>query len=230
MSTASIIENAQRSGRKILDEIESKRLLTENGVPTTDTRLAKSHEEAISLAGELGLPVALKIVCADITHKSDIGGVQLGLSTEAAVAKAYDEILAAVKIRCPDSEIKGVSVQSMARSVVEIIVGMSKDPQFGPVLMFGLGGTQVEILEDVSFRIAPISRLDAREMIREIKGYPLLEGYRGSQHINIEALEDILLRISELVAATPQIKELDLNPIFARPDDAIAVDARVILE
>ena len=225
-----IIENAQNSGRKYLNEIESKQLLKEAGVSTSDTRLATSRAEAIALALDIGFPVVLKIVSQDIVHKSDIGGVKLGLGNAAAVGKAYDEIMGVTKAKQPSSKIDGASVQNMAKPGVEVIIGMSKDPQFGPVLMFGIGGILVELLKDVSFRVVPITQRDARDMIKEIKSFPLLEGYRGSEPANIKALEDILLKISAFVAKTPEIKEMDINPIFARWDNAIAVDARIILE
>jgi acyl-CoA synthetase (NDP forming) len=227
---ATIIENAQMSGRKYLNEIESKQLLKEAGVPTTDIRLAKSRDEAVAFANQIGFPVVLKIISPDIVHKSDIGGVKLGLGDGTAVSKAYDEMMAAVKAKQPSAKIDGVSVQNMARPGVEVIIGVSRDQQFGPVLMFGMGGILVELLKDVSFRIIPITRYDAHEMIREMKSFPLLEGYRGSEPASIEALEDLLLKVSELATKTPQIKEMDLNPVFARRDDAIAVDARIILE
>ena len=230
LPAADIIGIAQRQGRKLLNEIESKQVLKAAGVPTTDTRLARSREEATALAKEIGFPVVLKIMSADIVHKTDVGGVKLGLGGEATVGKAFDEILAAVKARHPGSEIDGVSVQAMASPGVEVIIGVSRDQQFGPVLMFGIGGTLVELLKDVSFRIAPITRRDAKEMIREIRGFPMLDGYRGSAPANLQALEDILLKISELAAGTPQIGQMDLNPVFARLDDAVAVDARIILE
>jgi len=225
-----IIENARNSGRKYLNEIESKQLLKEAGVLTTDTRLATSRAEAVALAREIGFPVVLKIVSADIVHKSDIGGVKVGLADSAAVGTAYDEIMAVIKAKQPGSRIEGVSVQNMARPGVEVIVGMSKDSQFGPVLMFGMGGILVELLKDVAFRIVPITQRDASKMIKEIKSFPLLEGYRGSEPVNIKALEDLLLKISVFVAKAPEIKELDINPVFARRYDAVAVDARIILE
>jgi acyl-CoA synthetase (NDP forming) len=227
---ATIIENAQKSGRKYLNEIESKQLLKEAGIRTTDTRLANSRNEAVVLANGIGFPVVLKIVSPDIVHKSDIGGVKLGLGDVAAVGNAYDEMMSAVKSRQPSAKIDGVSVQNMAKPGVEVIIGVSKDQQFGPVLMFGMGGILVELLKDVSFRIVPITRYDAHEMIRELKSFPLLEGYRGSEPASIKALEDMLLKVSELADKTPEIKEMDLNPVFARRDDAIAVDARIILE
>ena len=225
-----IIENAQRSGRKYLNEIESKQLLKEAGVQTTDIRLAKSRDEAIGFAKEIGFPVVLKIISPDIVHKSDIGGVKLGLGDGTSVGKAYDEVMATTKAKQPSAKIDGVSVQNMAKPGVEVIIGVSRDQQFGPVLMFGMGGVLVELLKDVSFRIVPITRHDAHEMIKEMKSFPLLEGYRGSEPASIKALEDMLLKVSELAAKTPEIKEMDLNPVFARRDDAIAVDARIILE
>ena len=130
----------------------------------------------------------------------------------------------------PEARIQGVSVQKMARPGVEVIIGMSKDDQFGPVLMFGLGGILVEVLKDVSFRIVPLAKRDAAEMVREIKGYPLLEGYRGQEAVDISYLEELLLKVSDFVEQNPEVKELDLNPIFAYSDGAVAVDARVILE
>ena len=146
------------------------------------------------------------------------------------MGKAYDDILEAVKQKHPKAVIQGISVQKMARPGVEVIIGMSTDNQFGPVLMFGLGGIMVEILKDVSFRVVPLTRRDAGEMIREIKGYPLLEGYRGQEPVDVPNLEELLLKVSDFVEQNPEVKELDLNPIFAYSNGAVAVDARVVLE
>jgi acyl-CoA synthetase (NDP forming) len=230
MNGRSIIEEVRRTSRTLLTEIESKALLKEAGIPTVETLLAKSREESVLLSKKIGFPVALKIVSPEVTHKSDVGGVELGLKTSKQVEAAYDRIVSVVHQRSPKARIDGVSVQKMARPGTEVIIGMTKDAQFGPVLMFGLGGILVEILKDVSFRIVPLEREDAREMIREIKGYPILEGYRGKEPADVSILEDILLRISRFVDDHPEIKELDLNPIFAYKDGAVAADARVILE
>jgi len=151
------------------------------------------------------------------------------LKTKAQVGKAYSEIIKNIKKQYPKANIHGVSVQKMARPGVEVIIGVSTDAQFGPVVMFGLGGVLVEILKDVAFRIVPLEKKDAREMIKEIKGYPVLEGYRGQEAVNINKLEDMILKISKFVEKNPQIKELDLNPVFAYNDGAVAVDARIIL-
>jgi acyl-CoA synthetase (NDP forming) len=230
MSAQSIIGEVKRASRTLLTEIESKALLSEAGIPTVETKLAASKEEAIVISKKLGFPVALKIVSPDISHKSDVGGVKLGLKTSKQVKEAYDEIISSVQQKYPKAIIDGVSVQKMVRPGTEVIIGMTKDAQFGPVLMFGLGGILVELLKDVSFRIVPLEREDAQEMIREIKGYPLLEGYRGSEPVDVSILEEILLKVSRFVDKNPEIKELDLNPIFAYKDGAVAVDARVILE
>jgi acyl-CoA synthetase (NDP forming) len=225
-----IIERARSEARVFLTEIESKELLRQAGINTIDTKLAASKAEAVSISKQLGFPIALKIASPDIVHKSDAGGVRLGLETPARVAKAYDEILANVSQKHPQARAQGVSVQRMAPPGIEVIIGMSKDAQFGPVLMFGLGGVWVEILEDTSLRIIPITKKDAGEMIREIKGYQLLTGYKGQEPVDISKLEDLLLAVSELAEQNPIVKELDLNPVIAYSDSAVAVDARVILE
>jgi len=224
------IERARSEGRIFLNEVESKEIIKKAGIEVIATRLARSKEEAISLSYELGFPVALKITSPDIIHKSDIGGVRLGLKTAKQVARAYDEILTSARKAYPKAIIHGISVQKMARPGIEVIVGLSKDAQFGPLVMFGLGGILVEILKDVSFRIVPLSHRDAQEMIREIKGYPLLLGYRGQEPADLSALEDLLLKVSDLAQRIPEIKELDLNPVFAYNDSAVVVDARILLE
>ena len=230
MNAQSIIDQVRSTSRTLLTEIESKIFLSEAGIPVIPTKLVTSKEEAIGMSKKLGFPVVLKIVSPEIIHKSDAGGVKLGLKTSKQVAEGYEEILSSVKQKYPHAIIDGMSVQKMARPGTEVIIGMTKDSQFGPVLMFGLGGIFVELLKDVSFRIVPLEREDAREMIREIKGYPVLEGFRGKEAADISILEEILLKVSRFVDDHPEIKELDLNPIFAYKDGAVAVDARVILE
>ncbi|MBI2287650.1 MAG: acetate--CoA ligase family protein [Chloroflexi bacterium] len=211
MTQRKIIDRARSEGRNLLTEIEAKQLLKQAGVNVIDTRLAVSREEAISISRELGFPVVLKIASPDIVHKSDAGGVKLGLKTAQQVGKAYDAILSAVRKQYPQAKIQ-------------------KDAQFGPVLMFGLGGIMVEILKDVSFRIVPLAPRDAREMVKEIKGYPLLEGYRGQEPVDVTNLEKLILKVSSFIEKHPEVAEMDLNPVFAYSDGAVAVDARVILE
>ena len=230
MVDTQILKQAEQENRTQLTEIESKELLKQTGIAVVETKLAKTKKEAVSLSKKIGFPIVLKIASPDIIHKSDSGGVKVGLANITQVGNAYGEIMSSVKQRFPKAKIQGISVQKMARPGVEVIIGMSKDAQFGPVLMFGLGGILVEILKDVSFRIVPVTRKDAEEMIKEIKGYPLLQGYRGQEPADISSLEQLIVKASEFVEQNPQIKELDLNPIFAYKDGAVAVDARIILE
>lgn len=229
MTIADIFRKAQEEGRRVLTEVESKQVLAEAGIPCAVARLATTAEEAAAAAREVGLPAVVKVVSPDIVHKTDVGGVRLGLKTPEEVSQAFHEVTAAARQHMPQARILGVSVQRQAAPGVEVIVGMSKDPQFGPVIMFGLGGILVELFRDVSFRIVPLEPRDARQMIREIKGLPLLMGYRGQPPADLDALERLILRVSELVEAYPEIAELDLNPVFARPDGAEAVDARIVL-
>ena len=230
MGKFSIFDQVRKEGRSILTEFESKRILKQAGISVVETRLAQTQKEAVLLSQKIGFPVALKIVSPDVIHKSDSGGVKLSLSNTTEVKKAYEEIMKKIKKAHPGAVVHGVSVQKMVRPGTEVIVGTSKDPQFGPVIMFGLGGIFVELLKDVSFRVIPVERRDAQEMIEEIKGYPLLQGFRGAEPASIPAIVKIILNISRLVEENPQIKELELNPIFAYRDKAVAVDARIILE
>jgi acyl-CoA synthetase (NDP forming) len=230
MDEKAILVKARKEKRTLLTEVESKQLLEKAGISVTKTKLATSMKEAVALSKEIGFPVVLKIASPDVVHKSDAGGVKVGLKNATQVSQAYREIMTSVKQKHPKATIDGVSVQPMAKPGVEVIIGMFKDPQFGPVLMFGLGGILVEILKDVSFRIVPLTRRDAREMIRDIKGYPVLEGYRGQEPANVPFLEEMLLKVSDFAERNPEIKELDLNPIFAYRDGAVAVDARIVLE
>jgi len=225
-----MLDQVKKEDRSILTEFESKRILKQAGISVVETRLAKTQKEAISFSQKMGFPVALKINSPDIVHKSDSGGVKLSLNSAAEVKKAYDEILRKIKKQYPQAAVHGVSVQKMLQPGTEVIIGTSKDPQFGPVIMFGLGGIFVEILKDVSFRVIPVKRKDAQEMIEEIKGLPLLQGYRGKEPVSLPALVEMILKISNFIKENPQIKELDLNPIFAYRNKVVAVDARIVLE
>ncbi|MEX2373818.1 MAG: acetate--CoA ligase family protein [Dehalococcoidia bacterium] len=226
---ADIIASARAQGRSLLTEVESKQLLADAGIPVALAHLATSQKRAVEVAAELGYPVVLKVVSADIAHKSDVGGVAVGLGDAKAVRKAFKDMMARVAEAAPDAHIDGVAVQSMAKQGIEVIVGATTDPQFGPVMMFGLGGVFVEVLKDVAFRIIPLEPRDARQMVREIKGLPILQGVRGQPPADIEALEALILSVSEFIAAHPEVAELDLNPVFAYEDGAIAVDARIVL-
>jgi acyl-CoA synthetase (NDP forming) len=230
MSKDEIIALARQEKRTQLTEVESKEIVREAGLPVIRTALARSQRQAVSLARQIGFPVVLKVASPDIVHKSDVGGVKMGLASAARVERAYREILAGVRAGQPGARVHGVSVQAMARPGVEVIMGMTKDAQFGPVLMFGLGGILVELLKDISFRIVPLTRRDAADMVREVKGYPLLEGFRGREGADVTVLEDMLVKLSGFIEKTPEIREMDLNPVIGYKDGAVVVDARIVLE
>ena len=223
-------ERVKKTKEVLLTEVEAKKLLKEAGIPVIETRLAKTKQEALSISRETGFPVVLKIISKDIIHKSDAGGVKVGLASARQVGNAYSEMIASIKEKIPEARIEGVSVQRMATSGVELIIGMNKDPQFGPVIMFGLGGILVEVLKDISFRLVPVSRRDAAEMVREIKGYALLQGYRGQKPVDIPRLEETIVKVSDFIENDPQIQELDINPLFAAGKNIVAADARIVLE
>ena len=228
--TSTIISQARREGRKALLETEAKAICMEYAIPVTTFKLAKSEEEAAEFAGQIGFPVVLKIVSSDIIHKSDAGGVMVNLKSAVEVRSAYGKILENAKKYDVAAKIVGVLVQEMAPQSTEVIVGAIKDPQFGQTLMFGLGGIFVELLKDVTFRVAPITQEDAQEMVTKVKAYPLLKGYRNTPPADIDAIINVLLNTSKLVMDYPEIKELDLNPIMAYEKGAKTVDARIILE
>jgi len=228
--TSEIISQVRREGRKVLLETEAKAICMEYGIPVTVFKLAKNEKEAAEFAEHIGFPVVLKIVSPQIIHKSDAGGVITNLKNKNEVQDAYCKLLENAKKYNSAARIYGVLVQEMAPQATEVIVGAIKDPQFEQTLMFGLGGIFVELLKDVTFRVAPITREDAAEMITEVKAYPLLKGYRNTPPTDTKAIVEILLNTSKLIMDYPEIKELDLNPVMAYKKGAKTVDARIILE
>jgi acetyl-CoA synthetase (ADP-forming) len=229
-NVAEIFGKAKSENRKFLLEIEAKTVCSHYGIPVTKFMLAKKAEDAANFAEKIGYPVVMKIVSPDVIHKFDVGGVVLNLKTAKEVESAFKKIVENVKKHKRDARIVGVTVQEMAPASTEVIVGAIKDPQFGQTLMFGLGGIFVEILKDVTFRIAPVTEEEAREMITEVKAYPLLHGYRGQPPADVGAIIRILLATSKLMMSHTEIKELDLNPIMVYEKGAKTVDARIILE
>lgn len=230
METSDIISLAKKEGRKALLETEAKTICMEYGIPVTKFELAKNETDAVKYAEAIGFPIVLKIVSPDIIHKSDVGGVIVGVKSATEVKDAYRKIMESVKKHDPKARIEGMLIQEMAPSGTEVIVGSIKDPQFGPALMFGLGGIFVEVLKDVTFRIAPITEDEAEEMISEVKAYPLLKGYRNTPPADLKAIIKILMSTSRLIMDHMDIKELDLNPIMVYEKGAKTVDARIILE
>ncbi len=228
---ATTLLTAQKAGRLRLNEMEARQVIAAYGLPLPKSQLALSVEHAVRLAKEIGYPLVMKIISPDILHKSDIGGVQVGIKNEKGVRMAYEEIITRAYHYMADADIWGVAVQEMVSVGKEIILGVTKDPTFGHMLMFGLGGIYVEVLKDVVFRIAPLSRAGAEEMVREIRSFPLLAGVRGEKPSDLKAIADCILRISQMVTDFPQIVELDINPLFAYEEGqgTMAVDARIVI-
>jgi len=225
-----IIQTVRQDGRRTLLEHEAKRLFAIHGAPVPADFLAQTAKEAVELAKKIGSNVVLKIVSPDILHKSDAGGVRLKLRTEKEIHRAFDEIMENVRNFNPRADIRGVLVSPMAAEGVEIIIGTKYDDQFGPVIMYGLGGIMVEILKDVSFRVLPITPADAGKMIAETKSYPILNGARGKPPLDQKSIRKLLLLCSEIVEAYPDIEEMDLNPVIVYESGLGIVDARVILK
>ncbi len=228
---ATAIVAAQKAGRLRLNEVEARQIVAAYGLPLPKSQLALNSEQAVQWAKEIGYPVVMKIISPDILHKSDIGGVQVGLKNAKQVRMAYEEILNRAYRYVPDADIWGVAVQQMVPTGREVILGVTKDPTFGHLLMFGLGGIYVEVLQDVVFRVAPVTRTEAEEMVRGIRAFPLLAGTRGQQPADLDAIVECILRISQMVNEFPQIVELDINPLFAYDvgQGAMAVDARIVI-
>jgi acetyltransferase len=227
---AQIIKAVRDSGRTILTEYESKQLLGCYGIPTVDTRIARSKEEAVKAADAIGYPVVLKIHSETITHKTDVGGVQLNLADAKAVEKAYKSIEKSVTEKVGAEHFLGVTVQPMAKiDGYELILGSSIDPQFGPVLLFGLGGQLVEVFKDHALGLPPLTTTLARRMMEQTRIYTALKGVRGRDPVDIAALERLLVRFSQLITEQHWIKELDINPLMASPEKLLALDARVLV-
>jgi len=225
----SVFDRCRSEDRLELGELEAREILEAYRIPVPRAEVACDIEEAKRIAASMGYPVVLKIVSPNILHKTDVGGIKVGIEDEKELEESYDDILFSVKRYMPGANISGILVQEMVKDKKETIIGISEDPQFGPMIMFGLGGIYVEVLKDVSFRIAPISEKIAREMIGEIKTIKLLKGTRGEKPSDIESIIDVLLRMSQLVTDFPEIMEMDINPLFVmkRGEGSIAGDARI---
>jgi acetate---CoA ligase (ADP-forming) len=224
-----LLETARMAGRSRLAEDDALALLEAYGIPVARGTLTRSPSEATAVAERLGYPVVLKIVAPEIVHKTEAGGVEVGIRDAAEVGVAFERIMARAAAAVPGATLSGVLVQPLVEHGRELIVGMTRDPAFGPLIVFGLGGVLVEVLRDVSFRIAPLTRDDVRRMMREIRGSRMLDALRGAPAVDRTALEDVVLRVSRLVSDFPEIAELDINPLMATPAGAVAADARVLL-
>lgn len=228
---AGIIARARAAGQANLDSFDAAQVVAAYGIAIPRAILAHTVDEAVRAAAEIGFPVVLKVASPEVVHKSEVGGVRVGIRSADEVRRAYEQICASVAERAPSARIDGISVWQMAPPGVETIVGLSKDPTFGHLVLFGLGGIYVEVLKDVSLRVVPITPADAMAMIREIRAFPILVGSRGQPPSDLEAIQDVLERVSQLAEDFPEIRELDLNPlvVYPRPHGALAVDARATL-
>ncbi len=227
----SIISNVRNENRKTLLESDAKDLVRSYGIPVAPTRLARNEDEAVEIASKLGYPVVLKIASPDIVHKTDIGGVIMNINSEREVREAFRTIIDRAYRYAPKATIYGVVVQKMVPRGREVIIGVSRDPVFGHIIMFGLGGIYTNIFRDVSFRLAPLSVYEAKEMVSETKAYTLLRGYRGEEPSDISSIINILLRVSQLVSDIPDIAEMDINPLFVYNEGmgSLAIDVKVVL-
>jgi len=228
-----VIDGAKKAGRFAIGDAEAWGILQAYDLAIPRSKLAKTAAEAVEIAGEMGYPVVMKIASPDILHKTDVGGVKVGLESAAQVRDAFDLMIFRTERYLPEAEIWGCQVQEMAPpGGLEVLIGMNRDPQFGPLVTFGLGGIYVEALKDVTFRVAPFTRLDAEAMLTEIRSKALLEGIRGNPPVDKEALVNTLLRMGQLVQDFPEIAELDINPLIVYPEGqgALAIDMRLVLE
>ncbi|MCI4347587.1 MAG: acetate--CoA ligase family protein, partial [Thermoplasmata archaeon] len=215
----------------VLPEFSARALLAAYGVPFAPAHLARTPEQAVRFAHRVGYPVVLKVASPDISHKTDVGGVRVGISNEADLRTAWREVRDAVTTRVPQARIEGFEVEKMINGGKEVLVGLQRDPRFGPVIAFGLGGIYVEVLQDVTFRLAPFDQTEAEEMVASVRAFPLLQGVRGERPSDLPALYTVLGRVAQLALDLPQVQELDLNPVIVRSmgEGAFAVDARLVL-
>jgi len=226
-----VFEAARVEGRLELGEVEAREVLKAYGLRIPESEVARSGEEAAEHAEKIGFPVVMKIVSPDILHKSDIGGVRIGIRDRQEATDAYDLMMLRVRRFMPEADLRGVLVQEMIQGGREVIIGSTRDPQFGPLVMFGLGGIYVEVLKDVSFRVAPVGERHARRMVDEIRSAALLRGARGEKGSDIEAIVNAVLVVSQLVTDFPEILEMDINPLKVGEvgEGAVAVDARITI-
>ncbi len=224
-----LLEEIKDQGREVLTYEESRKIIDLVGLPLNKMALATNAEETIEKAKEVGYPIALKIISEDVIHKSDAGGVKIGIKSDEELKKSYEDMMINIKKHYPTAKIDGVSIEEMVKGT-EILIGSMTDTQFGKMIVLGIGGIFTEIYKDVTFRLIPITKEDVKEMMSEIKGKKIFEGFRGLPQVKTEELTNLMLKISKLVEENPIIKEMDLNPVVATEKGLITIDARIILE
>lgn len=225
-----IVKEAMSVSRKVLVEPEAKEVLRLASFTVPRSRVVKDVSAAIEAAREIGFPVALKLISPDIIHKSDAGGVFLNIKSEKEIEEKWSSIILGIADDYPMALIEGFLVEEMVRPGAEVIVGCVRDPQFGPVVMFGIGGVTVELMKDVSFRLAPVTREEAFEMMGEVKGFPILTGFRGHTIKDLDAIAEALIKLGEIMNSVDGLKELEINPLIVHERGALVADARAVLE
>ncbi len=224
-----LLKEAMKQGRKILTVQESKKILLQEGFPVNTTGFGTNLEEVLAEAKKIGFPIVLKVSSQDIIHKSDVGGVVTGIHNGEVLKEEFEKLRNSITQKKPDAQIEGYLIEKM-ESGIELLVGSTHDPMFGPILAFGLGGIYVEVLKDVVFRLIPIDREDATEMISEIKTAKILDGIRGQPPVDKISLVNLLMKTSSFIDQHPEIEELDINPVLATDKGVSVVDARIILK
>ncbi|OGP15524.1 MAG: hypothetical protein A2052_01320 [Deltaproteobacteria bacterium GWA2_54_12] len=224
-----IVKEALSVGRKVLVEPEAKEVLRLASFPLPRSKAVKDVAGAIDAAREIGFPVALKLISPDIMHKSDAGGVFLNIMDEQEIEEKWSQIILGVADDYPTALIEGFLIEEMVKKGAEVIIGCVRDEQFGPAVMFGIGGVTVELMKDVSFRLAPITREEAFEMMGEVKGFPILTGYRGQTVKDLDAIADALIKLGDIVGRIEGIKEFEINPLIVHERGAVVADARAVL-
>jgi acyl-CoA synthetase (NDP forming) len=224
-----IIQKALQEGRSSLLIQESQQICKLHHIPTPVSHVVQNADEAVTQGNLIGFPVVLKIISPQILHKSDVGGVVLGIADEAALKEAYPKLISEVRRNNPKAEILGVLIEKMMAPSTEVIVGGIRDSQFGPSIMFGMGGIFTEVYKDVAFRVAPVDKIDALNLIHELRGSKILEGIRGQPPADLDALVDVLIDVSSLMLQHSAVSQLDLNPVIAYHDAVCAVDTRIVL-
>lgn len=225
-----LISAAFESDRKSLLEYEAEEVARHYRIRVPESGLAQSEKQALEFAKKIGYPLVMKIVSEDILHKSDVGGVRTDINSQKDVSSSYKEILRNAKKSNRKARIEGVLIQKSAPKNYEFVVGATRDPQFGPTVMFGLGGIYVELFKDVAFRLAPISEQESLEMMKDTKAYKLLTGFRGSKPLDTQAVAGTIRAVGELMIHEPQVESVDINPLFVYPKGALAVDVRIMLQ
>ncbi|HWR09468.1 acetate--CoA ligase family protein [Sporomusa sp.] len=230
MDCQEVIKKSVSNGDAVVPELEAQEICRSFSISCPPATLVADREQCLTEAQNMGYPVVIKIFSREIIHKSDVGGVITGIYNPEQLKKAFEQLMDNAKKHAPKAEIAGVIVQKQMPKGVEVVVGGLKNDQFGPVVMFGLGGIYVEVFKDVSFRLVPLDKEEAFRLVKETKVYKLLQGARGEKPCNIEALCEVIVNTGRLLAAFPEIKELDFNPVFCYPDSCTVVDARLVLK